>query len=123
MGEWLRGRKHGKGEFIYVDGSRYSGDWKDDRPSGQGKLSWRNGIVYEGSWAEGKVRDLSLPQLFWFGAHRSIALQFHGYGMLTNGRGEMYRGDWVNGKKEGKGVMTYVGSSYDGQWKNDKVLA
>lgn len=49
------------------------------------------------------------------------SVQFHGYGMITNSRGEMYRGDWVNGKKDGKGIMTWVGSSYDGWWRADKV--
>ena len=31
-----------------------------------------------------------------------------------------YNGDWINDKKEGKGIMIYNnGDKYDGNWKND----
>lgn len=35
--------------------------------------------------------------------------------------GSVYKGDWHNDKRAGKGEMTYSdGSVYTGEWKNDK---
>ena len=39
--------------------------------------------------------------------------------------GAKYEGDWVEGKREGKGVLTWTngdnsGNKCDGEWKNDK---
>jgi hypothetical protein len=35
--------------------------------------------------------------------------------------GSTYVGEWANGHRDGKGVMTYVsGAKYDGTWANDK---
>ena len=43
----------------------------------------------------------------------------------TRLEGAKYKGDWVEGKREGQGVMTwtngdYSGNKYDGEWKNGK---
>jgi len=36
------------------------------------------------------------------------------------GDGSNYQGTFVNGKMEGKGIMTYAnGDTFDGQWKNN----
>jgi hypothetical protein len=142
-GEWRDGCKHGKGEFHYMDGSSYVGDWVDDQvrqpsrrylplvhpeqPSGWGKLVWRNGVVYEGSWLEGKVPLPAYSHLLLLFLFRSLCVlhftlaQFHGHGTLTNSRGEMYRGEFVAGKREGKGVFSSPTMCYDGMWKEDKV--
>ena len=29
MGEYLKGKKHGVGTYIWADGSRYEGEWYD----------------------------------------------------------------------------------------------
>lgn len=36
--------------------------------------------------------------------------------------GDFYRGEWVNGKKEGRGLQIHQdeGVQYDGEWQNDK---
>jgi len=43
---------------------------------------------------------------------------------LAKGRfsnGDMYQGEWKNGKPDGIGTMTYMlGGSYEGEWKNGK---
>ena len=36
--------------------------------------------------------------------------------------GDIYEGEWVNDKAEGKGKLIMVsGDMYEGQWKNDKA--
>lgn len=36
--------------------------------------------------------------------------------------GDFYRGEWVNGKKEGRGLQIYqeLGTQYEGEWQNDQ---
>lgn len=50
-------------------------------------------------------------------------------GKYTYANGDVYEGQWKNGKKDGKGkdgykvigTMNYAnGDKYDGQWKDDK---
>jgi len=42
-------------------------------------------------------------------------------GIMKYANGDVYEGEWKNGKKEGQGVMTYAnGNVYDGHWKNGK---
>jgi hypothetical protein len=35
--------------------------------------------------------------------------------------GDFYRGEWVNGVKEGRGLQIYQqqGMQYEGEWQND----
>ena len=45
----------------------------------------------------------------------------HGKGKFFNKvSGESYSGDFVNGKKEGKGKMTSYGKKFVGNWRNDQ---
>jgi hypothetical protein len=41
--------------------------------------------------------------------------------VLSNSRGDVYRGEFVAGRREGKGVQTKGGVTYDGVWKDDLV--
>ena len=45
-----------------------------------------------------------------------------GEGEYTYANGDQYTGNWINNKKEGRGVMIYKqnGEKYEGQWKNSK---
>lgn len=45
--------KHGTGEFLYPDGTRYVGEWKKDLKHGQGTYYYVNGDTYEGCWYKG----------------------------------------------------------------------
>lgn len=50
VGEWMNGKKSGKGELIYINGDKFSGKWRDDKACGVGRLEYANGDVYEGEW-------------------------------------------------------------------------
>jgi len=45
----------------------------------------------------------------------------HGYGTFNANNGEMYIGQWFNGKREGKGIKAWEdGREYIGQWNNNR---
>jgi len=46
----------------------------------------------------------------------------HGNGSMLYANGDFYRGEWVMGKKEGRGLQIYQegGVQYEGEWQNDK---
>jgi hypothetical protein len=45
---------------------------------------------------------------------------FHGKGRMTHTNGDIYQGEWKEGKACGKGVfIDQAGSMYEGEWKND----
>ena len=35
--------------------------------------------------------------------------------------GSRYKGDWINDKREGKGIIYYNGDRYKDDWINDKI--
>jgi len=47
--------------------------------------------------------------------------QPHGYGIMSyNDKGDIYKGLWVNGLRQGKGVYySYTGDKYVGNWNKD----
>jgi len=45
---------HGKGEFVWPDGRKYTGDYLYDRKEGHGVFLWNDGRRYEGNWLNGK---------------------------------------------------------------------
>lgn len=93
--------------ISFEDGSVYVGHVKNGVASGQGKITYLNGDTYEGEWKNGKK---------------------NGEGINTTSI-YIYKGLYVNDKKEGAGKLIYknvlfdVDSSeidyYDGEWKND----
>ena len=54
IGGWLKGKKHGVGEYKYPDGTVYKGDWKNDLYDGNGKLTFNNKSSYTGGFKESK---------------------------------------------------------------------
>lgn len=47
----------------------------------------------------------------------------HGYGKYYWPDGKIFEGTWVNGKREGQGMITFTnGESKVGEWKNDQRI-
>jgi hypothetical protein len=44
---------HGRGEYFWADGIKYTGAIVDNELTGQGKLEWPSGDVYVGSVCRG----------------------------------------------------------------------
>jgi hypothetical protein len=68
-GEYVDGKKAGKGKYWYVNGTMYEGAWRDDVKHGHGKEIYADGATYEGSWADGAR---------------------HGFGTLTYANNDVY---------------------------------
>ena len=78
-GEFVAGRKHGKGVKTWANGDRYEGDWVADRKDGTGvyvfgKGRWE-GERYEGAFSNDRR---------------------HGYGVYRWPSGDRYEGGWDN---------------------------
>jgi hypothetical protein len=98
-GQFFRGKRHGQGEAVTVEGGGYVGDWDDGEMNGFGRLVMPNGDFYEGEFLAGLKSGKGEYQ---FGERESV-----------------YKGHFVRGLMEGKGVLVAKdGSKYDGNWKN-----
>ena len=54
-GEFKDGKKDGKGEMLYANGTIYIGDFKDDKRNGQGVYVFVNGHKYVGEFKDNKI--------------------------------------------------------------------
>ena len=43
----VSGKRHGKGEYVYADGTKYIGQWDNDRIHGEGTSWYPNGNKYD----------------------------------------------------------------------------
>eukprot|EP00948_MAST-09A_sp_MAST-9A-sp1_P003568 g3568.t1 len=104
-GEWVDGKRHGRGTMVYRDGSKYVGEYENGLFHGFGVMQWNTikqgklifrGRKYEGDWKQGR-KD--------------------GRGLYILGNGDSYEGDFVDDKYHGKGCYQYAnGDVYDGDW-------
>ena len=45
-GEFVQGKRHGKGEMTFPNGDKYTGDWNEGRRTGHGLYLFANGNRY-----------------------------------------------------------------------------
>ena len=55
-GDFVDGKKTGKGKYTWADGNVYEGDYVDGKKTGKGKFTWADGNVYEGDFVDDKMR-------------------------------------------------------------------
>ncbi len=103
LGEVKDGKANGGGVGIWSTGSIYKGEWKENLRHGQGKYQWADGDVYEGSY----VNDMR-----------------EGEGVYHWTSGEHYDGEWSGDKRNGYGKLFDKDKNltYEGQWRNDKIV-
>jgi hypothetical protein len=88
-GDFLAGKKHGKGTKVMPNGDRYTGDFRDDYRDGRGAYVWSDKTPWAGDRYEGEYRrDL-----------RS------GWGVYLWNSGDRYEGQWENDLRMGPSVM------------------
>ena len=101
-GDFIEGKRTGKGVFIHKGGDCYYGDSVEGISHGKGIYIWTDGERYEGDFVNG---------------------QLTGKGVFFYKNGERYEGDFVNGCKEGYGTMYYPDGRYDtGRWHDDNFM-
>jgi len=99
-GQWKNGKRHGRGEQIWPDGSIYQGHWEDDTRNGRGRFVNKRGDLYEGGWKNDGIE---------------------GYGRCVYINGDEYEGAWHKGEKHGYGVEKYRNQGkYMGVFKKGK---
>ena len=100
LGDFVNGKKEGKGIMTYGNGDRYEGEFSNDVKEGYGRMLYNNGEQYEGEFRY-DVKE--------------------GYGIYHFLDGDTYKGDFKNDFMEGRGVFFYhSGEIYSGGFKNGK---
>ncbi|KAJ3340068.1 hypothetical protein HDU93_007410 [Gonapodya sp. JEL0774] len=125
-GSWKTGMMEGRGCYKWDDGTVYEGTFSGNRMTGSGIYRWSDGSSYRGGVRDGlrngngvftcTSREARYKGDWLNGKH-------HGYGVLVyEGSGNCYyEGEWVDGVKSGKGVMHYAsGNLYDGEWLDNQ---
>lgn len=92
-GQSNHGHFEGFGQYLYSDGSEYTGNWIDGVRSGTGTFVWPNGETYTGSWSEHKR---------------------NGRGKYEWPDGRSFEGDYVDDLRTGHGFMEWPdGTRYE----------
>jgi hypothetical protein len=123
------GVPHGLGELKYNDTilGVYYGNFNNFEIAGEGELTKQNSI-FKGTWINNKMNGLGKHTKL-FGSNRTeiyegpfIDDKYHGKkGKYTYLDGSIYIGSWINGTKNGPGIMKFSDENkYVGNWKNDK---
>lgn len=88
-GDFLAGKKHGKGVKVMPNGDRYTGDFVDDYRDGRGVYVWGDKTPWAGDRYEGEYRRD----------------QRNGWGVYLWNSGDRYEGPWENDLRMGPSVM------------------
>lgn len=97
QGQWVDGKRHGRGDQSWADGSVYQGNWANDKRNGRGRYISSDGSVYEGQWRHN---------------------MFHGNGKCVYANGKKYDGGWYENMKHGTGIEVFLdGSKYVGKYR------
>ncbi|SBT73338.1 MORN repeat protein, putative [Plasmodium ovale] len=106
-GEFLNGYFNGNGKLIF-NKNTYMGIFKNNNLIGKGKILYENGFIYTG-----QIKNF-LP---------------HGYGFWSYNNTITFEGYFVEGKKNGHGILTINCNSrsdetfyIEGKWKNDNPV-
>ena len=144
-GRWVCGKRSGYGKFVSPK-LTFEGYWVDNIRCGQGVLTLSSGTTLEGEWTDnstainivrtkngitthGKIVNSNFVKITLNGYYKQtyrngyyegyfVNDQRHGKGKYTWKNGEMYDGEWKNGKMSGQGTAYYTWGWYTGQWDN-----
>lgn len=125
-GDFILGRRHGQGTAKTRSGDCYDGGFVDGSYHGKGSCAYANGDVYDGEWVHGKWQGHGELRLRDGSKYTGEFRQgvFHGLGEFLFGSGGKlgsYVGDFVDGKRHGKGVRVYGADKnkrYEGEWED-----
>jgi len=122
-GTWKSNLKDGRGKFTWPDGKRsYEGEWKLDKMDGVGTMTYSEG-TYTGTW-KSNLKDGTGKFIFSNGdVHEGLYVngKKNGKGMMTWQDGRCYIGDFKDDKREGRGIYTWSnGTVYEGMFANGK---
>lgn len=101
-GQWVMGKKHGRGTFWDKEKNVYVGEWRNDRRYGQGSQFFK-----VADWVEDKHSEAWLmehTENYTGGFQNDV---FFGEGTYRWADGTKYVGGWVASKRHGDGYLDY----------------
>ncbi|EGZ14875.1 hypothetical protein PHYSODRAFT_504737 [Phytophthora sojae] len=126
-GQFVEGKREGKGHMHYAYGSVYVGDWKADVKCGQGVMTWMtprgDGELlnpedstplerYDGEWLNDYQEG--------FGRHVWLVNPLSVSATGSTSKNNWYEGEFHEGLRHGRGVFFYAnGARYEGEWKTN----
>ena len=119
QGMFKNDKREGSGTMFYRDGSQYKGEWKNGYRNGRGILTCPSRPImrYEGMWLddkfEGKGEIFFSTKDRYIGAFSSGCM--HGIGTYIYSNGTQMQGEWKNGIRQRKLVMS--GGPSDQRWE------
>lgn len=145
-GEFLNNKFHGKGKFMFFNGDIYEGDWKNGLKDGHGVYYYQNQSEYDGEWTNDKKNGHGIfynretGDSYDGNWYNGIIVkgvlntndgdrykgtfkdsQLDGVGEFHYKNGDIYFGEWSEGKKCGKGILNRPdGFRYEGNFFNNK---
>lgn len=98
-GNYVDGKRNGKGTYFYKNGDRYEGDWRENEKHGLGTMIYEKDGEYFGRFENGRR---------------------HGEGVFTYKSQDTYSGFWKYGNKHGEGTFTFKKTKLkiSGNWEN-----
>jgi len=101
-GGFLFEKANGIGNYVRIDGTKYSGNWVNGYQEGSGTEYYADIMAtYTGRFVKGEK---------------------HGYGTLEMNDGSKYTGNFENNLISGLGLYIWGdGRKYDGNWRNNKM--
>lgn len=127
-GAWINGKRAGQGTMIWNDGEKYVGGWEDGLRNGYGTDYYADGRIYEGNFLRDKKHGKGKMT---FSSNDSSSRRYYdgdwvngirqGNGVMYWNDGEWYKGGWVKGYKHGKGEIHYPnGNKFVGMFSEGK---
>ncbi|KAF4323488.1 hypothetical protein BBO99_00001358 [Phytophthora kernoviae] len=128
-GQFVEGKRAGRGHMHYADGSVYAGEWKDDVKCGQGVMTWmaadesENATPierYDGEWENDCQQGFG--RHVWLVSLNSIAAPVSPSRNSSSSNSphdkNWYEGEFSDGLRHGNGVFYYAnGARFEGEWK------
>ena len=151
VGTFKNDKRNGEGTYMWPNGDYVRGRWVDDevqdgvvvvntkrgdikgeesldgtfdngKPIGHARHTFADGSGYDADYeSSGAIKDniLTYDDGTYKGSLKSQVP--HGKGTYTYSNGDVYDGEFANGKKNGHGRKTWAsGDVYDGGWNNDQ---
>ncbi|MEM8582988.1 MAG: caspase family protein [Bacteroidota bacterium] len=126
IGNWVDQHQHGRGRMVFPDGSIYFGNFQLSKFHGAGKFTFANGNVLEAVWQNGvsggEGKFMFANGDYYEGGIRDNKLE--GMGLMQYANGDQYLGEWQNNMREGRGKIIFEnGTEVEGSWDADQYRA
>ncbi|XP_026560387.1 radial spoke head 10 homolog B2 [Pseudonaja textilis] len=124
-GMFSEGLMHGRGTYTWADGVQYEGNFVKNVQMDHGTYKWLDGSTYEGEVKNGIRNGFGMYKCGTYPVSyigQWVEGKRHGKGTIyyNESGSSWYEGDFVNNIKSGWGVRRYKsGNIYEGQWERD----